>query len=288
MPICTAPSITSQCCEITRSGFYQLDPGGSSDTLVSNGGDCVVVAVSNVTVNLNGATIESSVGSGAGIHVMPKAANVFIEGDQGTVKSFANGVEIDGMNDTVEFLTTKGNSVAGVFLNGARQAKVADVISGDFGPNPSEANIYGIRVAGGSYNQILNADCEGNAFYGIWLAATSYNSVIDFRVVNNAHAGLYVGCSNTGPQGMACPRKATSNYNSIAGGVATDPGSDSQSYGVAIELGSANNRVTGITATGNHVLDVFDENQQQTSGACGSNLWFAETIIGNDFPGCIH
>ena len=71
---------------------------------------------------------------------------------------------------------------------------------------------------------------------------------------------------------------APSSYNIILGGYARG-GYGGEEYGIAIDLGNNNNRVTSTYGSGNIQFDFLDENE-----ACGNNLWFAQIRIGTASP----
>jgi parallel beta-helix repeat protein len=262
------PSFTSitACGPISKSGAYQLDKPISASTP----GDCIVIKAPNVTLNLNQNGIAGPL-TGVGIHVMRTAANVFIEGGGATISNFLEGVEIDSANAVVENFTAFNNGDAGVYLNGARLAKLSNfTANGNFND--------GVRLSRASMNVVQGFYAENNGRYGIWLAASSRNTIDigESDIDNNVTAGIYLGCSNTGPMGQPCkPALPPSSYNSIFDGYASG---GSQGYGIAIDLGDNFNKIARITAAGNATADVMDENTD-----CGDNLWIS-IVYGTPYP----
>jgi hypothetical protein len=256
------PQINSviSCQSISKSGFYELDQAISPSTP----SDCIVITAPNVTLNLNQEEI-SGAGGGTGIHVMRTAANVFIEGGGATISNFIEGIEIDAANAVAENFTVSGNGDAGVYLNGAKQAKVSN-----FTANGN--NKDGVRLFKASMNVIQGFSAANNGRYGVWLMASSRNTIDlgDLYIQDNSIAGIYLGCWSAGPNGQACkPKVAPSSYNSIFDGY-TDGASGGQNYGIAIDLGDNFNKVAHMSAIGNTDADVVDYNTE-----CGNNLWIS-------------
>jgi copper-binding protein NosD len=263
------PPINSviNCMTITKAGVYVVDGPLTQSGL----GDCLLIKAANVTLNLNHQTITGS-GSGVGVHIEASAGNAFVEGAAATISGFADGIEIDGANAFAENFIANGNDDAGVYLNAAKQARVAN-----FGVN---GNTDGVRISQGTLNTLQNPDCADNRRYGIWLRGTTHNIIGTFNLHNNATAGIYAGCWNTGPQIQVCkPAVAPSSFNFIFAGHADGA---TEQYGVAIDLGDNNNRVVNNVSEFN-TTDMFDANP-----GCGNNLWLANVfgvIPAND---CIH
>jgi Right handed beta helix region len=265
------PKSVTACTTLRAAGSYEIDA-----TLIASGAtDCIAIAASNVVLNLNGWLIQGG-GGAAGVHVLPKAANTYIEGRGTMISGFNEGVEIDGVGAVAENFTSASNSDAGVYLNNSRQARVANFTT--------SGNLDGVRVSSGTDNVVEGVTAHTNSRYGVWLESTSYNSVEGFLVEDNQMAGVYVGCWPAGPQGTKCARKIKpSNYNSILDGSAVKNSAGDQAFGIAIDLGNSNNRVSGVTTSFNSESDLVDDNPD-----CGNNIWI-DVVLGttNQTEGCI-
>jgi parallel beta-helix repeat protein len=265
------PKSVTACTTLRAAGSYEIDA-----TLTASGAtDCIAIAASNVVLNLNGWLIQGG-GGAAGVHVLPKAANTYIEGRGTMISGFNEGVEIDGVGAVAENFTAASNTDAGVYLNNSRQARVANFTT--------SGNLDGVRVSSGTDNVVEGVTAHTNSRYGVWLESTSYNSVEGFLVEDNQMAGVYVGCWPTGPQGTKCPRKIKpSNYNSILDGSAVKNSAGDQAFGIAIDLGNSNNRVSGVTTSFNSESDLVDDNPD-----CGNSIWI-DVVLGttNQTEGCI-
>lgn len=274
LPAIVVSPITA-CGRIARPGYYEVD-----NALVAQAdpGDCIQISAPNVSLNLNGQSISgANAGVGAGVQVMPTAANAFIEGGGATISGFFEGLEIGGGGAVAEYFNAENNYDAGVLLNRARLANIANFTA-------NNNHLDGIRLAESVQSVVQSFTASGNNRYGVWLVGSSHDAVSAFTVSDNMITGVYLGCSMDGPGGT-CPRVAPkSNFNAIFAGVAsTSESVPSQEYGVAIDLGDISNRVADITAQWNSKYDLYDANQ-----VCGKNAWFAFTALNPQVPagGC--
>jgi len=279
------PQSVSSCTTLNKAGLYVLD-AGSAPVSPSVPGDCFVITASKVVFDLNSAMLVG-LGTGAGIHVMSSATDVLIEGHNSVISGFNEGIEIDGSKNIAENFTVTRNFDAGVLLNRVKQTKLNNFMASYNGTD-------GVRISKGSYNSIAGAanpgvdgsvTLEQNGRYGLWLFATSYNSIGGFTAENNAVAGVYLGCSTAFPS--PCSKNSTSNYNSIFDGDVIAVNGGSEPYGVAIDLGDGNNRVTNISSLGEDLAAVTDDLIDQNSD-CGTNDWFANSISGQTSPSWDH
>lgn len=256
---------------LRKAGSYEID----ASLTASGSADCIEIAASDVVLNLNGWPMEGG-GGGTGVHVMPMSANAYVEGRGAKISGFNQGIEIDGTGAVAEDFTVSSNGGAGVYLNNARQAKVANFTT--------SGNLDGVEINSGTGNVVQAATATTNTRYGFWLEGTTYNAIGGFEAEDNEMAGVYIGCSLTGPQGAKCAAKVKpSNYNSIFDGSAVRNSAGVQAFGIAIDLGNSNNRVRGVMASFNSQTDAVDDNPN-----CGNNIWIAITEgSSNQAFGCI-
>lgn len=94
-----------------------------------------------------------------------------------------------------------------------------------------------------------------------------------------------MGCSSSGPGGVACKANAVGKSNSIFNGRAQASSPGSQSYGIVIDIGNDSNRITNVSSPSSYEkLDLDDENP-----ACAHNAWFGHGLIFSPSPiDCIH
>jgi parallel beta-helix repeat protein len=220
---------------------------------------CIDIKASNVFLLLNGYSIAGdNTKSGIGIHVLPGAKSVFVEG-VASEDSTANNSFVDIVNWDV-----------GILWEGA-QGILDDVESALNGT----AGIVLNRATG---NVISDFTLHENAVYGMWLKASSNNQIECGSISSNDNAGLYLGCSPSGPSGKRCKGVGPSNKNHLY-----DMSSTNNAIGIAIDLGNSGNAITDNFTFNNGTADLADKNP-----ACGNDLWY-----GNDFDtqasdsGCI-
>jgi parallel beta-helix repeat protein len=264
LPLIVSTSITA-CGRITHPGYYEVD---SPLTAGSDPADCIQISAANVSLNLNGQTI-TGVNAGSGVHVMPTGAQAYIEGGGATIADFMDGVEIDGVGATVENFVASDNLDAGVLLNHARLATVANFATNGAGGG----ELDGVRLVGAAQNSIESFSASHVNRFGVWLLGSSHNSISGFTITYDGIAGIYLGCSMTGPDGSCKPSSPKSMFNTIFHGVSSYNSSGQAGYGVAADLGDISNRFSNISAQGNATYDVFDVND-----VCGKNAWFALTV----------
>jgi hypothetical protein len=266
-----SPQSVTACTTLRKAGSYEID----SSLTASGSADCIEIAASDVVLTLNGWTMVGG-GGGVGVHILRTSANAYVEGRGAIISGFAEGIEIDSTSAVLENFTVSSNSGAGVYLDNARQAKVANFIT--------SGNLDGVEINSGTGNIVQSATATSNTRYGFWLDSTTYNAIGGFEAADNEMAGVYIGCSLTGPQGAKCPVKVKpSDYNSIFDGSAVRNSAGVQAFGIAIDLGNSNNRVSGVMASFNSQTDAVDDNPD-----CGDNIWIAITEGStNQAFGCI-
>jgi parallel beta-helix repeat protein len=263
-----APTPVMNCTTIKKPGTYEVP----SPFTAAAPGDCIVIKASDVTLNLNNSEMTGIAGSLAGIHVMPGAARVFIEGDGTSISNFTNGIELEGTNGFVEHLSAGNNSANGVWLHNAKQTTVSRIFCESNG-------VAGIFVDHANHNRIENVAVSQNGKFGLWLNGASFNFVIGSNFSDN-DVGLYLGCSPTGPSGAKCKPGPQSSNNQVygnSGAVATwQP-----NHGIAVDIGSLNNKLIGNDVFNDVIDDLLDENPN-----CGSNFWFANQAAISS-PSCV-
>ncbi len=268
------PTPITECGKINKPGLYEVD----NDLIASSpsAGDCLIIAAPNVSLNLNRFNLYGAT-SGVGIHVMKRAAQVFIEGHGSTIETFGVGIQIDASGALADNFTVLSNTDAGVLLNHVQRADLSNFAAIN---NRND----GVRIYRGGNNLLQMPVVTGSGRYGVWVQSSSHNSIGNFTVQNNSVAGIYIGCSESGPQGPCARHSALSNSNYLFSGIAGVFNSGTQQYGVAIDQGDNFNRVVNVVAALNNQLDLFDVNSD-----CGKNYWFAEPTIGQVAPpSCIY
>jgi len=204
--------------------------------------------------------------SGVGIHVLPGASGILVEGEvkgasEGPAANLCGcnyGAESDGYNVYWRQIGFYQNGI-GLFLNNTEFNNTSEIAASN--------NITGVRVLWGLENFVARADAENNAHYGFWIDGTKTNTFSQDNIYNdnnalsNGIAGFYVGCSATGDIQSTAPCVNTDNtlernyvrYNRF--------------YGIAVERGGVGNLIED-----NAVLDQPTE-IIDGSGTCKDNRY---------------
>jgi hypothetical protein len=260
----TPPARTIDSCSATidQPGVYTV-----GKPLLAHSGDCIDVNAADVVLRLDGHSIQGG-HSGVGIHVLPAAMNVSLEGagknGPAVISGFNVGVQTDADHTKVRSIAASTNRRAGILLDHVRSA---DVSQSSFDNNGST----GIRILGGGGNTIANCEAVDNGTYGVWLDGTNGNNIESVYATANNQAGVYLGCANE-PFG-ACQAGPSSDDNFLSGNIASNPNRSMQKYGIVVAQGSINNRLADNTMQSDGVKDKVDGNQ-----SCAANSWY-----GNNF-----
>jgi hypothetical protein len=281
------PSTITACgCTIETSGTYTVanDLYASQGLTPRNG--CIDIKSSNVDLFVDsykiigtgsnaGCDAAPQLRSGVGIHVLPGAYNILVEGEAEAVSGemFAfvcgwnYGVESSGSGVYWRQFGLFQNGI-GMFLNKAAVNTTYEIVADD--------NVTGVRVFEGFENLITLVDAENNAHYGFWIDGTKSNNFSQGNGYShnvgsfNGIAGFYIGCSATGDIKSTAPCVTTDNtleYNSAE---------FNRFYGIAVERGSVGNLIedNGVL---NQPTEIIDGN-----GTCKDN-----TYRHNGAP-CVH
>lgn len=240
-------TITGPCpIVITQPGEYSLGAGGLSCPPNVDGIDIVA---SNVTLRLNGKTIEGTCGTGIGIHVLgtssvPLTAVVVL--GSGTISNFTVNFLADySSNSLVSAVRVASQCPAnyGFEINttSSQWALVKDVVQA---PETS----YGIDLFGpNNVAALCNVDDTINV---------GNNNVVVDNIASNNLGGIYVYGSNNQVYAN------TTNNNSAGDGI-------------WVIAGALGNILSENKASGNLPWDMEDDNP-----TCGTNIWAADTFNG--------
>jgi hypothetical protein len=247
-------SITSCGCTIKKPGFYEVDADLDSTQGLNPNGDCLSVKASKVTLFLNGHPITGPGGStpsGVGLHLLPSASKVFVEGGDGAnIDGWDVGVLVEGNKNSMDWLEVDDNGTAGFELNKAKNNNINDFVA------------------------------RNNNNYGVWLRASNNNEVNCATSSSNANVNFYVGCSANGPTSSKCKGVGNSTGNRIY-----DFSTGGSDYGVALDLGSTKTTVTDSyvrNPSHNSIYDFFDANS-----SCDKNQWFGNDSSATTSQSCI-
>ncbi|MGA3196590.1 MAG: hypothetical protein ABSD39_16450 [Terriglobales bacterium] len=191
-----------------------------------------------------------------GIHVLPGASNVsmYFTSSESYVCGWNYGLEVEGNNINIYYSGTYYDNI-GILFNNAS--------SNDCIYCYADYNVTGIKIVGGSGNQLNNSAAFKNSQYGFWIAGSkeniiSYDGAYDYGygLYDNKLAGIYLGCSPTGNVKPSIPCSTPTTGNSI---LANDV-YENYKYGIALEKGSIDNQIQENGAYYNAVEDFIDGN----------------------------
>ena len=221
-------------------------------------------------------------------------------GAQPIINLWQYGIEIDADFATVELFKQiggnlffqHGNSLAGVFVNGASNVTVDDMIvsfngiagiSDQTGENNRFFNITvdhngaaGLVIQSSSANTIANITSDHNKGNGIALFSSDNDQIFTFGSYENGLDGVFIG---TNP---LLPMAGSSTGNHLSNGSARQNGI----YGVELDKYTSGNTINQLTETGadnKGSYDLLDNN-----GDCEENVWSNNLVDENrGFPACV-
>ncbi len=262
-------SITSCGCTIGAPGNYTVDSGlfASQGLTLKNG--CIDISGQDINLyagdyNITGPGSDTSCDypsknknayTGVGIHVLPSAANVsiYFDADYSYVCGWNYGIESEGKNVDMFYPGIYYNNI-GILFNNAT--------GNDCLYCYTESNGTGIKIAGGSGNQINNSTASYNGQYGIWVAGSKQNIMNyngeydrDYGLYYNGIAGIYLGCSPTGNVKPSIPCSTPTTGNSVLSNYIYY----NTKYGIAVEKGSIDNQFQENSAYDDKI-DIIDGN----------------------------
>jgi parallel beta-helix repeat protein len=164
--------------------------------------DGVRIGASNVTLDLNGHTVDGN-GAGAGVSSIayfPGHSGVTVRG--GTIRDFEYGVALTASDGLVEDVVALENRDGGILVSGSRHQITRSMAIG---------NGSGIWLAGGSDIEVSRNFAANNAI-GIDVHEAHGNRVIRNTLSDNGNQGLQAGIRVYGSWGNAVEQ------NRVAGG----------------------------------------------------------------------
>jgi parallel beta-helix repeat protein len=220
-------------------------------------------------------------------------------GAQPTINLWQIGIEVDADYATVELFKQiggnlffqHGNSVAGIFVKGASDVTLDDMIvsfNGLAGVNAQDGGnnrffnltvdhngVNGLALQTSNGNTIANLTSDHNKGEGIAFFSSIDNQLFTFGSYENGLEGLFVGTTPV-VGGVA------STGNHISNGSARQNGE----FGVELDNATSGNTVNQLTETGalnKGSYDLVDDNSN-----CDANVWSNDLVDENrGFPACV-
>jgi hypothetical protein len=279
------------CETISTSGYYILQ----NNLTQSTNGHCIIIAASDVTLNLAGWNITGpgyTSSAGAGIFIELSYKNTYIVGNTnfsagpGTISGFGDGVKDDGTDSFIEDMIFTSNYY-GILAEGTGSVAM------DFDAN---SNVQGIDVNQGSNVFVSDFQAESNETYGVYMfkannvtctlfnaSSTSLYNGVDIYDSSNIFITAFVSDSN-GTTGVFL--EGGTDEAVVQGGEA----SKNEYSGIDVDSGVINVKVGANVAQNNDQIeegfyDLYDANG---NSPC-VNQWFGNTYDPNSAYGpCTH
>jgi hypothetical protein len=190
---------------ITHPGLYYLTADLADD---SSGATGIMVCSSDVTLDLNGFTLQGAPNSGSGIYVTGSYSNLVV--CNGTIRGWG-GSGIDSFslgyprNMLFEHLTVSENGANGILTEAGSVVRDCLALSN---------GMHGIASVGG---EIVGCICRGNQEFGV---AAAYCTVVQCRIEYNLSGGF----QSLGLEGQAVIADCALKNNSGFGIAVKGPG----------------------------------------------------------------
>ncbi len=273
----------TKCELISTTGNYCVP----ADTLLtSTGGDCLVIAAPNVSLNLEDqANFTGSIngaGTGAGIRVMTRATSFSLRiGSCWAINNFNVGIEDDGA--AAPSLNSPSILCAPLIANVNYGIDFYEVIGGHYsGSADISANVEGVLINGGSQNYIAGAYktlpppasgvepimriLEGRN--GVHIRNSEHNTVLAIQVESASTQGIFID----GSSGNIV------SQNQILG-------DDITLIGIRANSSSVDNFILQNSAAMDTYYDLFQGTTATTVG-CNGNVW-SDNHFGTANQSCI-
>jgi parallel beta-helix repeat protein len=293
----TCPAAISACCTISKPGKYTV-----SGPLTSSGGDCIDVAASRVTLNLNDANITGT-SNGVGIHLLSTATKAIVVGGDGTgatISKFSTGLQTDAPQSYLELIEVEDSSGDGIVNNGTG-VTLADIYEFASGGRGLVDNANGLALLGffasanGSDGIVINSS-NNIRFDSVFSDGNTGNGIVLQKVRNAVISASEAGSSKSnGLNGVLISAGGNNSFNELdtnnnqQNGVLVEnssgnsfnelTASENQADGVSVQT-SSSNQFSNCIANNNHLngfeLDGSSNNGLETVVAAsniGSGVW---------------
>jgi parallel beta-helix repeat protein len=197
---CSSTSINS-CCRITRSGDYIV-----TAPLTTSRGSCLVIAASNVKLELRGKPITGGgTSSGIGLDALSSAGHLIVLGSGSIVSRFGTGVRNDAGAVSMDSVTSDGNGIGlvdtasdAVFTylitnsnvkQGALFTHASMVRAGDWQANSNGGDG---AVLSAVRNSTFTVTCDANNGNGLTIKGGSSGNSIVSEMSHNKADGLAI------------------------------------------------------------------------------------------------
>jgi hypothetical protein len=223
-----APLAITACTTITQPGSYLLANN------LSTGGNCIVVATSFVTIDLNGFMMNGNGKGGSAISELPGTAVRAITVRNGAITAFAQAIFFPkSIGVVIERITATDNTATAITAGDMATVRdSATHVNGGSGislglfslarGNASSEN-GGIGIAVSSGGQIVDNDVAHNK--GVGISTGEGANVVHNVARNNGTNGIFVECPSA-VVGNAATNNLSQNIVLLGGACVSDHNSD--------------------------------------------------------------
>jgi hypothetical protein len=190
-PITSVPTV------ITTQGVHCLT---QNLTTGITSGSAITVATNNVTVDLNGFTLEHT--GSADVNGIAATGRHNVTVTNGTIRGFRRGVNILSSEGTViEGVRADQNELSGFVVGGNRNIVRNNQVVAT-GPPPTLPNAIGIDIFSGTGTSVVDNDVAkttGNGGQGAAIRVSATNALVEGNRLTQANIGiLFQGVGGTG------------------------------------------------------------------------------------------
>jgi parallel beta-helix repeat protein len=209
----------TDCVTIASSGPYVLSNDITATTT------CIVVSVSDVTINGNGYSLIGDSESGDNAIQAEDVTGLAITNIN--IQSFGDGIRFDAVaSSTITDVTVSGSHGSGIHLIDSNDNQISGVAATS-SANGGEFTGYGLYLLDSSNNEITDSDFSDNSGSGVVIYRDSdANSITDSTFTHNNYSIDINGC----PFEEECSN--TIDDMTVSGNTMTDP----NQYGVYLSL----------------------------------------------------
>lgn len=225
-------------------------------------------------------------------------------GSQAVISSWRIGVEIDADYATVELFSqiggnvpTKGNRQYGVYVDGASDVTLDDMIVSNNGHGAGINGGPGILVQQGTNNRIFDVTVDHSGAGGVVLASSNGNTIANITADQNLGDGiailssldnqLFTFASNqNGLNGVSVEALSSTSAGSTGNHISNGSAKLNGDVGVEVDSLSSGNTINELTEIG--AQNEGDYDLVDGAGNCAANVWSNNLVdLDRGSPACV-
>jgi parallel beta-helix repeat protein len=225
-------------------------------------------------------------------------------GSQAVISSWQIGVEIDADYSTIELFNqiggtvpTKGNRQYGIYVNGASNVTLDDIILSNNGHGAGINGGPGIFVDQGGNNRIFDVTVDHSGAGGLALIDSNGNTIANITADQNLGDGIAVASSSdnqiftfasnqNGLDGVSVVALNGTTVPSTGNHISNGSARLNGEFGVELDSLTSGNTVNELTETG--ADNEGDYDLVDDTGNCTANVWSNDLVdVGRGSPACV-